>query len=90
MTLLLVTRIGCLKCRQLFVTIELATHLCYICNWQASIPTEAFESVWTDDCRRTWYTKLYSSSSVGDLLQVFACVFVSMYFAAFSCYTWTL
>ena len=37
---------------------------------QASVPSEAFQSSWTEDARRHWGVKLSKSFSVEELLQV--------------------
>ncbi|XP_027345471.1 homeobox-DDT domain protein RLT1-like isoform X1 [Abrus precatorius] len=37
---------------------------------EASVPPEAFQSIWTEDIRRHWGMKLSKSSSVEELLQI--------------------
>lgn len=42
----------------------------FMMTWQAFVPPEALESIWTDDFRKSWGMKLHTSSSASELLQV--------------------
>lgn len=58
-------------------------------NWQVSVPSEALQSSWTEDCRNIWGLKLRNSSSTEDLLQVLISLYIYL-FVQFYMSSWYL
>lgn len=46
---------------------------------QVSIPTEALQSFWTEDCRKSWGLKLSAASTPEEFLQVWLLIFAPIH-----------